>query len=70
MIRKPVESRNITSVGYESSSGTLEVEFFNNDIYQFVGVPQEVYDEFMGSQSLGGYFHNKIKVTGYAFKRL
>jgi KTSC domain len=38
MIRKPVISSNLSSVGYDSETNTLEIEFSNFTIYQFFGV--------------------------------
>jgi len=63
--RKKVESSNIVSIGWEA--GTMEVEF-NNGIYQFHNVCEEIYKTFMESESKGKYFHQYIKGTFNAVK--
>ena len=39
MIRDPVSSSNIASIGYDSDSETLEIEFTNGSIYQYFNLP-------------------------------
>ena len=51
MIRKPVSSSRISSVGYENE--TLEVEFKNGVVYQYYGVSELEYINFIHSGSLG-----------------
>lgn len=60
MERSPVSSSNIVSVGYDSDSQTLEVEF-NSGLYQYYDVPEYIYEEFINAGSLGSYLHNNIK---------
>ena len=38
MIRQPVSSSNIRSIGYDSESNTLEIEFHSGGVYQYFGV--------------------------------
>jgi len=61
MRRTPVSSTNIRSVGYDSSSQTLEVEFHNGGIYQYYGVPSSVYQGLMNASSHGSYLAQHIK---------
>lgn len=61
MNRTPVHSSNIRSVGYEAESRTLEVEFQSGGIYQYSGVPENVYQGLMQAASKGVYFHNRVK---------
>ncbi|MDH7514679.1 MAG: KTSC domain-containing protein [Bacteroidota bacterium] len=61
MNRRPVRSSNIRSVGYDPASRTLEVEFNSGGVYQYSGVPETVYQDFMRAASKGSYFHNHIK---------
>lgn len=53
MERVPVSSSQVTSIGYDAASSTLEVEFANGSIYQYFDVPQSIYDEVMSSPSIG-----------------
>jgi len=59
--RLTVDSSNIVSVGYDSSSQTLEIEFGSGGIYQYYNVPQSIYDELIGAASKGRFFASQIK---------
>lgn len=59
MNRQYVSSSDIASIGYEN--GTLEIEFHSGGIYQYLNVPEKIYNNLMNSTSYGKYFHNYIK---------
>ncbi len=61
MRREDVNSTNIRSIGYESESCTLEIEFRGGGIYQYLGVPKVTYEELMAAHSCGSYFHQHIR---------
>ena len=61
MNRTPVSSSNLRSVGYDSATQVLEIEFKSGDIYQWFAVPNAVYDELMHSPSIGGYYSKHIR---------
>ena len=61
MNRKSVSSSNIRSIGYDSSSQTLEIEFHNGGVYQYFNVPESVYKALMSASSHGSFFHHNIK---------
>ena len=61
IVRSPVVSSNISSVGYDAPSLTLEIEFHSGKVYQYFDVPEQVYGEFVGAASLGSYFNAQIK---------
>ncbi|MGD0036483.1 MAG: KTSC domain-containing protein [Bacteroidota bacterium] len=61
MDRTPVDSTNITSIGYDEDSNTLEVEFHSGAIYQYFDVPLNVYQEMIQESSKGQYFVQHIK---------
>jgi len=61
MIRQPVSSSNISSIGYDSESQTLEIEFRSGDIYQYFMVPESTYNALMSASSHGSFFHHHIK---------
>jgi len=56
MDRVQVESRSISSIGYEVSSRTLEIEFKHGGVYQYFGVPASDYEELMNASSKGPAF--------------
>jgi len=70
MERIPVQSSNLASVGYDAESLTLEIEFNHGGIYQYFGVSQDIYDGLMNASSKGNYFHQNIKLVGFAFQKL
>ena len=70
MERIPVQSSNLFSVGYDSQTSILEIEFNNGSIYQYSGVPQEVYEGLMNAGSKGSYFHHNIKRGGHPYIRI
>jgi len=63
MQRQYVSSSRITSVGW--SNNTLEVEFKNGRVYQYHGVTQSEYQNFMNSSSLGSALSRLDKIHPY-----
>lgn len=64
MVRVPVESSQIKSVGYEAvdaTSGVLEVEFSTGAIYTYANVPPGLHSAFMEAESKGKFFGKQIK---------
>ncbi|WP_299289717.1 KTSC domain-containing protein [uncultured Mucilaginibacter sp.] len=61
MIRNTVSSSNISSVGYDNTSQTLEIEFKKGDVYHFINVPFNIYSGLMSASSHGIYFDRNIK---------
>jgi hypothetical protein len=69
MERVAVSSSNLSSVGYDPDTQTLEIEFHHGGVYQYAGVPEEVFQGLMSSDSQGKYFHANIK-NNYPFSKL
>jgi len=61
MNRISVSSSNISSIGYDPVSQTLEIEFNDGSVYQYDSVPSGEYDGIMHAGSHGQYFHQHIK---------
>ena len=61
MERETVSSSNITSIGYDQDSETLEIEFHNGGVYQYFDVPKGVYDGLIAADSHGSYLASSIK---------
>lgn len=61
MNRNPVSSSNVKSVGYDSESSRLEVEFHHGGIYQYYGVPESAYRALMSAGSAGSYLAQNTK---------
>ena len=69
MERYSVASSNLASVGYDSATETLEVEFLNGSIYQYFNVPKNMYDQLMQEGSKGRFLNTYIK-NAYPFSRV
>lgn len=61
MERNAVKSSNIASVGYDTDTRTLEVEYLNGGIYHYLDVPQKSVTEMMSAGSIGKYLHGNIR---------
>ena len=69
MERENVNSSNLASIGYNSENKTLEVEFKHGGIYQYLNVPEDIFNELMSAQSHGVYFSANIR-NDYEFSKL
>ncbi|MEZ5873216.1 MAG: KTSC domain-containing protein [Nitratireductor sp.] len=69
MERYSVASSNIASIGYDIPSQTLEVEFQNGTIYQYYGVPENMYEQLMQAGSKGRFLNTYIK-NAYGYSRV
>jgi KTSC domain-containing protein len=61
MERVPVNSDVIASIGYESGTNTMEVEFKTGRIYHFFLITPGVHSALMCSESIGRYFNAEIR---------
>lgn len=64
-----VQSSNVTAVGFDEATETLEVEFSGGSIYQYYNVPQHLYELFMQAASKGQFLNVYIK-NSHAFSRV
>jgi hypothetical protein len=55
-----VGSSNVTGVGYDAATRTLDVRF-TTGVYRFAGVPPQVFDDFMAAESKGSFFAKSIR---------
>lgn len=61
MNRVVVASDMMSSVGYDSSSAVLEVEFRNGSVYEYLDVPRDHYDALLAAPSKGRYFNARLR---------
>ena len=62
MDRTAVVSSNVASAGYDPEQRILEVEFRGGSVYQYAGVPVEVYQEMCDpAVSVGRFLATRIK---------
>lgn len=68
MMRLPVASSRIRSIGYDRASHRLEIEFPDASVYTYYGVPHETYIELITAASIGRFFDARIK-GAYDYER-
>ena len=69
MQRTAVSSSNLASVGYDPQRHILEVEFLGGSVYQYYGVPEQVYRNLMNAGSHGTYFSAYIR-NSYRYSQI
>jgi hypothetical protein len=60
MDRKAVDSSMLKSIGYDSESQTLELEFKSGEVWQYMDVPAEEFEGLMNAPSHGSYARQNI----------
>ena len=63
MKRQPVDSSAAASIGYDSATGTLEVEYKSGGVYRYYNVPESIYQQLMSAESIGAFLNVHIKPT-------
>jgi hypothetical protein len=58
MERKEVESSVIGALGH---ARVLEIQFESGRIYQYIDVPEDIYNAMLASDSKGKYFNQHIR---------
>ena len=64
-----VESSSLTKVAYDSERTILQVEFRDQTIYQYFGVPRKIYQDLRQADSKGAYFNQHIR-NSFAHEKL
>lgn len=59
----PVDSSNLSSVGYDTETGTLRIQFNNGRTYEYYGVPESEYYNLLNASSKGQYANQNIYKT-------
>lgn len=70
MLREPVSSSNLASVGYDAATATLEIEFHSGGIYQYYNVPESLFHDLFNAPSKGKFFHKYIKKAAFAYQKV
>ena len=69
MERFPVSSSSLRSVGYDSDTKRLEVEFHSSAVYVYRDVPLWAFEGLVTSASKGRYFDRRIR-NRYPFEQM
>ncbi len=57
----PVESSNISQVGYDAGAQELRVRFNSGSEYVYSDVPGQVFTDFLAADSKGQFLNQNIK---------
>ena len=69
MNKSSVASSNVSSIGYDAVTQTLEVEFLSGRVYQYYGVPDHLHEQIMQASSKGQFLNYYIK-NSYPYSRV
>jgi hypothetical protein len=61
-----VDSSMLDAVGYDEKTQELEAVFVSGNVYRYEGVPKEVYEQLLASDSKGSFMHRVI-IDCYAY---
>ena len=64
----PVSSSNLESVGYDTETKTLRIQF-HNGLYEYYNVPESIYYGLINASSKGKYHAAFIK-NSYSYQQL
>lgn len=64
----PVESSNITAIGYDRRTGTLRVIFHRSGAYDYPNVPPNLVLDLLFAESHGEFFNRQIK-SNFEYRR-
>ena len=60
VMRQPVMSRALRSVGYDAEAEVLEIEFHSGSVYAYEGVPSSVYEWLLRVPNKGVFVSRQI----------
>lgn len=60
-VSSSLDSSLIKEVGYDPFMEVLTVNFHNGGVYEYIEVPEEVYNDLLEAPSAGKFFHINIK---------
>lgn len=65
----PVNSSNVSAIGYDSENQIVYVEFLNGARYAYKGVPAHEFDNLRTAPSIGSYLNRNYKNV-YPYERV
>ena len=67
---RQVDSSHVKSVGYDADQHHLQVQFRDGSSYDYPGVPQMVYDQFVNAKSKGAFVREVLRTRFRSIKRV
>lgn len=59
--RQPVESSNLSSIGYSADRKVLAIMFKSGELFQYQNVPLALWTAFEAAPSKGKFFHKAVR---------
>lgn len=56
-----IESSNIEAAGFDKESSTMRIRFKSGNEYDYIGFPEDLYEDFLNAPSAGKYFSQNIR---------
>lgn len=56
-----VSSSNVSAIGYDDDTSTLQIGFNDGSLYQYFDVPRQIYEGLLGADSVGRYLNQNVK---------
>lgn len=56
-----VESAALTAIAYDENTGRMRLEFRSRAVYDYFGVPVEIYGALLCAPSVGACFNNLVR---------
>jgi hypothetical protein len=69
MVRQPVESSSVRSLGYDPANRALEVQFASGAVYRYADVPSRVVEGLAVASSIGSYVARNVRGV-YRYRRV
>ncbi len=61
MQRETIDSAGFASIGYDRETEILRIAFESGGVYEYVGVPPDVYEDLISAESPGWFFREFIR---------
>lgn len=65
-----VQSSSLKAVAYNEQTSTLCVRFLSGSEYHYEGVPRVIFQGLLQAESVGKYFGEFVKSSGYRYKQV
>jgi hypothetical protein len=66
----PVDSSNLSAIGYDYETATLRIDFLKGRSYEYYGVPAELYEGLLSAGSKGQFLNMYIKKAGFTYSKI
>ena len=70
LVRVPVNSRTVKTIGYDACNSVVEVEYKTGSVYRYFEVPVQDYEKLKNAKSVGTYLNQIFKKKGFPYKRI